>query len=232
MDRLIIPALMHVGQHLVSATLLVLALFSVYSLAVIAERWWLFRRVRATSRRLREQVISLVRRGQLGEARLSAERLGGPVGAVLAAGLRELAIIENGGLDRLERAEIAARESMQRATAEEIARLELRLTSLATLGTISPFVGLFGTVIGIMRSFEAISRTGSGGLASVSAGIAEALVATAAGLFVAIPAVVAYNHFVSRVKSCAGEMDAAASEFVSALGRKAVAAPAPAESTV
>ncbi len=232
MDRLIIPALMHVGQHLVSATLLILALFSVYSLAVIAERWWLFHRVRATSRRLREQVISLIRRGQLGEARLAAERLGGPVGVVLAAGLRELALVEDGGPDRLEQAEVAARESMQRATAEEIARLELRLTSLATLGNISPFVGLFGTVIGIMRSFEAISRTGSGGLASVSAGIAEALVATAAGLFVAIPAVVAYNHFVSRVKSCAGEMDAAASEFVSALGRKAVAAPAAAGSSV
>ncbi len=92
--------------------------------------------------------------------------------------------------------------------------MERRLTGLATLGNISPFVGLFGTVIGVMRAFEAISRTGSGGLATVSAGIAEALVATAAGLFVAIPAVIAYNYFVSRVKSAATEMDAAASELL------------------
>jgi len=78
-------------------------------------------------------------------------------------------------------------------------------------------------VIGIMRSFEAISRTGSGGLASVSSGIAEALVATAAGLFVAIPAVVAYNHFVSRVKTHATDMDGAASELIARVARVAVA---------
>jgi biopolymer transport protein TolQ len=73
-----------------------------------------------------------------------------------------------------------------------------------------------------MRSFEAISRTGSGGLASVSAGIAEALVATAAGLFVAIPAVVAYNHFVSRVKTHATEMDGVASELTGRIARAAL----------
>jgi biopolymer transport protein TolQ len=111
---------------------------------------------------------------------------------------------------------------MQRATAAEIERLEQRLTSLATLGNISPFVGLFGTVIGIMRSFETISRTGSDGLANVSAEIAETLVATAAGLFVAIPAVVAYNHFVSRVKTHATEMDSAASELVARCARVAL----------
>ncbi len=231
MDRLIIPALMHVGQHLVSVTLLVLALFSVYSLAVIGERWWLFRRVRSASAELHHQIFQRIDRGKLGEALAIAEHQTHPVAAVLTAGLRELAPLEaeNPGLaggPALERAESTARESMRRATDGEIARLEQRLTWLATLGNISPFVGLFGTVIGIMRSFEAISRTGSGGLASVSAGIAEALVATAAGLFVAIPAVVAYNHFVSRVKTCAGEMDGAASELLSRLGRLAAALPA------
>ena len=115
---------------------------------------------------------------------------------------------------------------MQRVTAMEIERLELHLTSLATLGNISPFVGLFGTVIGVMRAFEAISRTGSGGLGTVSAGIAEALVATAAGLFVAIPAVIAYNHFVSRVKAFDTEMDGAASELLTRVQRAAATAPA------
>ena len=105
-------------------------------------------------------------------------------------------------------------------------RLERHLVALATLGNISPFVGLFGTVIGVMRAFEAISRTGSGGLGTVSAGIAEALVATAAGLFVAIPAVTAYNHFVSRVKNCATEMDAAGSELLTWAQRAASVASA------
>jgi biopolymer transport protein ExbB/biopolymer transport protein TolQ len=106
---------------------------------------------------------------------------------------------------------------MQRTTASEITRLERYLGSLATLGNVSPFVGLFGTVVGIIRAFEAIARTGSGGLGTVSAGIAEALVATAAGLFVAIPAVIAYNYFLGRVKLFANAMDSAASEMVDRL---------------
>ncbi len=226
MDRLIIPALMHIGQHLVSATLMILALLSVYSLAIIGERWWLFRRVKKIAGNVRERVLTLVERGKLSEALAMTERQSSPIAAVLAAGLHELVLLEsaNPGLHAgpaVERAALAAREAMQRATAAEIARLELRLTALATLGNVTPFVGLFGTVIGIMRSFEAISRTGSGGLASVSTGIAEALVATAAGLFVAIPAVVAYNHFVSQVKICAGEMDSAGSELLSRFARAA-----------
>jgi len=229
MDRLIIPTLMQTGQQLVSATLIILALLSVYSLAVIGERWWLFRRVKKMSGDIRERVLSLVERGKLGDALAITERQESMIAAVLAAGLHELVLLEsaNPGLQTgpgVERAALAARESMQRATAAEIVRLELHLTALATLGNVAPFVGLFGTVIGIMRSFEAISRTGSGGLASVSTGIAEALVATAAGLFVAIPAVVAYNHFVSQVKICAGDMDSVGSELLSRFARAAAAA--------
>jgi biopolymer transport protein ExbB/TolQ len=225
MDRLIIPALMHAGQYLVTLTLTVLALFSVYSLSVIGERWWTFRQARTASDGLLTNVLDEVGRGRLQEA-LTACKVGrgSHLAAVLAAGLREVLPLgsANPGLHagpELDRASIAAREAMQRKTAAEIERLELRLTSLATLGNISPFVGLFGTVIGIMRAFEAISRTGTGALASVSTGIAEALVATAAGLFVAIPAVTAYNYFVSRVKSAATEMDGAASELVATVHR-------------
>jgi biopolymer transport protein ExbB/TolQ len=227
MDHIIVPALMRAGQYLVSVTLIALALFSVYSLAVIGERWWTFRRTRRDARGLLRRVFDQVAQGQLRQALAASEaRMGSHVGAVLAFGLREFLPLEcpnpgvHGGPE-LDRASVAAREAMQRVTAAEIERLEQRLTSLATLGNISPFVGLFGTVIGIMRSFEAISRTGSGGLASVSAGIAEALVATAAGLFVAIPAVVAYNHFVSRVKTHATEMDGATSELIARVGRAA-----------
>lgn len=228
MDRLIVPALMHAGGHLVALTMIALALFSVYSLSVIGERWWTFRRTRTASIGLVRRVFDLVEQGKLRQALTACEtRHGSHLAAVLASGLREWLPLEtdNPGLHdgpELGRASLAAREAMQRTTATEIERLEQRLTSLATLGNISPFVGLFGTVIGIMRAFEAISRTGSGGLASVSAGIAEALVATAAGLFVAIPAVTAYNHFVSRVKTHATEMDGAASELTARVSRAAL----------
>ena len=227
MDQLIIPALMHAGQYLVALTLAALALFSVYSLSVIGERWWTFRQARTASAGLLTRVLDEVGRGRLQGALADCKaRRGSYLAEVLADGLRELLPLEsaNPGLHAgpdMDRTTFAAREAMQRSTAVEIERLEQRLTALATLGNISPFVGLFGTVIGIMRAFDAISRTGTGALASVSTGIAEALVATAAGLFVAIPAVTAYNHFVSRVKSCATEMDAAASELVATVHRAA-----------
>jgi biopolymer transport protein ExbB/TolQ len=220
LDRVIIQTLMHAGGFLVSITMTVLALFSVYSLAVIGERWWTFRQDRLASAGLLDRVLNFVDAGKLQDALLFCKTAkGGYLAAVLAAGLRDLQplVSTNPGLHAgpaFDRATTSAREAMQRTTAAEIGRLEHRLTSLATLGNISPFVGLFGTVIGVMRAFEAISRTGSGGLGTVSAGIAEALVATAAGLFVAIPAVTAYNHFVSRVKTCATEMDGAASELL------------------
>jgi biopolymer transport protein ExbB/biopolymer transport protein TolQ len=232
MDQFLVPALMHAGRYLVSLTMATLALFSVYSLSVIGERWWTFRRTRASSVGLLRRVLDQVDAGRLKPALTACEAdRGSHLAAVLASGLREFQALEssNPGLHpgpELDRTTLAAREAMQRATAAEIERLEQRLTSLATLGNISPFVGLFGTVIGIMRAFEAISRTGSGGLASVSAGIAEALVATAAGLFVAIPAVTAYNYFVSRVKSHATEMDGAASELTARVARAAVSAAA------
>ena len=227
MDQLIIPALMHAGQYLVTLTLTALALFSVYSLSVIGERWWTFRQARIASAGLVTRILDEVGRGRLQGALADCKaRRGSYLAAVLTDGLREFVPLEsaNPGLHAgpdMDRATFAAREAMQRSTAVEIERLEQRLTTLATLGNISPFVGLFGTVIGIMRAFDAISRTGTGALASVSTGIAEALVATAAGLFVAIPAVIAYNHFVSRVKSYATEMDAAASELVATVHRAA-----------
>jgi biopolymer transport protein ExbB/TolQ len=227
-DQAVIPTLMHAGRLLVSLTMLTLALFSVYSLAVIGERWWTFRQSRRASTGMRRRVLEAVDQGNLLAARQACDAgAGGHVASVLAAGVGELLPLAAGnpGLHAgpdLERATASAREAMLRVTASEIERLERRLISLATLGNISPFVGLFGTVIGVMRAFEAISRTGSGGLGTVSAGIAEALVATAAGLFVAIPAVTAYNHFVSRVKGCATEMDVAASELLTRARRAAV----------
>jgi biopolymer transport protein TolQ len=108
----------------------------------------------------------------------------------------------------------AVDRALLRASAVEINRLERRVTFLATTASITPFIGLFGTVWGIMTAFQAIGATGASNLAVVAPGIAEALIATAAGLFAAIPAVYFYNVFTQRVKLFASEMDDFALEFL------------------
>ncbi len=109
--------------------------------------------------------------------------------------------------------------ALRRATNQENHRLERYLPFLATTGSTAPFIGLFGTVWGIMDSFHGIGQTGSASLAVVAPGISEALVATAIGLVAAIPAVVAYNHFVSKVNVLTGDMDSFCQEFLNIVGR-------------
>jgi biopolymer transport protein TolQ len=117
-----------------------------------------------------------------------------------------------GGVDNIGRA-------LRRATTSEITRLEKYLTFLATTGSTAPFIGLFGTVWGIMTSFKGIGETGSASLAVVAPGIAEALVATAIGLVAAIPAVMGYNHFQTKIKVLIAEMDNFATEFLNIVQR-------------
>lgn len=117
-----------------------------------------------------------------------------------------------GGIDNISRA-------LRRATTSEITRLEKYLTFLATTAATSPFIGLFGTVWGIMNAFKGIGETGSASLAVVAPGIAEALIATAIGLVAAIPAVMGYNHFQHKIKVLIGEMDNFSSEFLNIVQR-------------
>jgi len=117
-----------------------------------------------------------------------------------------------GGVDNIARA-------LRRATTSEITRLEKYLTFLATTGATAPFIGLFGTVWGIMSAFEKIGQTGSASLAVVAPGIAEALIATAIGLVAAIPAVMGYNHFQNRIKVLISEMDSFSTEFLNIVQR-------------
>jgi len=117
-----------------------------------------------------------------------------------------------GGVENVSRA-------LRRATNSEITRLEKYLTFLATAGSTSPFIGLFGTVWGIMTAFEGIGKTGSASLAVVAPGIAEALIATAIGLVAAIPAVMAYNHFQHKIRVLINEMDSFSSEFLNIVQR-------------
>ena len=111
--------------------------------------------------------------------------------------------------------------ALARAPPQEIHRLEKFLTFLATTGSTAPFVGLFGTVWGIMAAFHGIGKTGSASLALVAPGISEALVATAIGLVAAIPAVMGYNFFISKVNVLTGEMDNFSQEFLNIVQRMA-----------
>jgi biopolymer transport protein TolQ len=106
-----------------------------------------------------------------------------------------------------------------RAATSEVNKLEQRLTFLATTASVTPFIGLFGTVIGIMIAFGRIGATGSTNLAIVAPGISEALIATASGLFAAIPATYFYNHFTHRVKEFSATMDDFALEFLNIVER-------------
>jgi biopolymer transport protein TolQ len=119
---------------------------------------------------------------------------------------------ELGGIDNIARA-------LRRATTSEITRLEKYLTFLATTGSTAPFIGLFGTVWGIMTAFKGIGETGSASLAVVAPGIAEALIATAIGLVAAIPAVMGYNHFQHKIKVLIAEMDSFSTEFLNIVQR-------------
>jgi len=117
-----------------------------------------------------------------------------------------------GGVDNIAR-------SLRRATTSEITRLEKYLTFLATTGATAPFIGLFGTVWGIMSAFKKIGESGSASLSVVAPGIAEALIATAIGLVAAIPAVMGYNHFQHKIKVLISEMDSFSTEFLNIVQR-------------
>lgn len=172
---------------------------SVLSLAVMLERLWFFTassvKVEGFARSLEERLS----KGDLSGARQLTEDSRSIEVAIIAAGLHHA-----------ERGVEAAREAMASATAIGRLKLERRLSFLGTLGNNAPFVGLLGTVIGIVQAFDALQRTGMGGSASadIMGAIAEALVATAIGLAVAIPAVAAFNYFQRRIRTMLSNAEA------------------------
>jgi biopolymer transport protein ExbB/biopolymer transport protein TolQ len=138
------------------------------------------------------------------------------VAQVVSAGALEYDGVRQSGGDAsasLELVTTALRDSMS----ETLIQLKSGLGFLATIGSTAPFVGLFGTVVGIINAFHSIAATGAGGMAAVSGGIAEALIATALGIFVAIPAVVAFNHFTGKMETFHVEMNRASSQLVNYL---------------
>jgi biopolymer transport protein TolQ len=205
--------------------LAILLLFSIVSWALIVEKWWQMRRVR----RQTLGFVKVFREGRRPAVVHAAARKfrDSPLAQLYAAAYGEISgvpdvmdsLVDDGedGLsaERLD----AVHRAMRRSAGLEIAQLERYLPFLATTASATPFIGLFGTVWGIMSSFHGISSQGSASLAVVAPGISEALIATAAGLAAAIPAVIGYNYFLNRVRHWATEMDGFTLDLLNVLSR-------------
>jgi biopolymer transport protein TolQ len=205
----------------VSAVLYLLILFSIVSWGIILFKARQIRAARRESERFIEGFWETKNLTTIHAA--SQEMKRSPVAQVFRAGYQELVRLtrakrqargedlslttELGGVANVERA-------MRRAASQELTQLERALTFLATTASATPFIGLFGTVWGIMHAFLGLSATQSSSIQAVAPGIAEALIATAAGLFAAIPAVVAYNHFARQIRVLSADMDNFAFEFL------------------
>jgi biopolymer transport protein TolQ len=204
--------------------LLILVVFSVVSWSIILYKLWAFRRAERHS----ATFLDVFRRSsKFSEVQAVCKTLGeSPLVGIFQAGYAELnaqlrtpASVAPGlaaaapGRPTLHSLQAVDR-ALLRASAAEVNKLESRVPFLATTASITPFIGLFGTVWGIMAAFEGIGRTSSTNLAVVAPGIAEALIATAAGLFAAIPAVYFYNALANRVKRLASQMDDFSLEFL------------------
>lgn len=185
-------------------TVVVLALLSVLSIAITLERAWVFRRFRLALSDSFSSIRDAMKEGGLQAVSHLCRAKPSPLSEVLLSGLA-----------RSGRSKEEVNEAMELAGRREILKLEKTLGILGTIGSTAPFIGLFGTVLGIIRAFSDLAIAQGGSPAAVADGIAEALIATAAGLFVAVPAVVAYNYFVRSASRHALELEASASEFTS-----------------
>jgi biopolymer transport protein ExbB/TolQ len=176
--------------------LYILILLSLWGLAVAFDRYFLFRKLAKDAERLGEKVPGLLAKGDFGQVRKLVENASSPEGVILKAGLENLSM-EPGALEQiLESRRIQVKMS-----------LEKNLLVLGTLGNNAPFIGLFGTVLGIIKAFSDLATAGTSGPAIVMQGVSEALVATAMGLLIAIPAVASFNYFQGQIKRSLANAD-------------------------
>jgi len=199
------------------AVVIILAIMSIWSTGFAIERLWRFHKAKKESLQVALGVTPLLKQHKLEEAIKFAKDKKfrhSHLARVLSAGLTEFQYESSQDLppdfDIVE----AGKRAIERETLMTTAEMKKGLGNLATISTTAPFIGLFGTVIGIINSFRGMAASGSGGLGAVSAGIAEALAATALGLAVAIPAVWLYNYFLNKIERFNVEMSNASSELV------------------
>ncbi|HLW80209.1 MAG TPA: MotA/TolQ/ExbB proton channel family protein [Terriglobia bacterium] len=192
----------------------VLLVMSAWSIGVMIDRWIAYNGARKQSRVFAPAVAGALKDGKIDEAIAIAEQnQRSHLAKVVTAGLQEFQAHQVSTEIPGEEIE-ASKRALERAAAIVHAELKRGVSSLATIGSTAPFVGLFGTVLGIIHAFQGISAEKTTGLAAVAGGIAEALVTTAFGLIVAIPAVWVYNYFTSKIEAFDVEMDNSASELI------------------
>ncbi len=215
-----ISGLIETSGLVAKAVLLILLVFSVGSWAIIFSKWGLFRRARMQSNRF----MRMFRK---------SERLNDVAAVVDQFKPSPLVAVFEGAYDELRKQGTppirlpALQRATQIASSEELSRLESRLPWLATTGTVTPFIGLFGTVWGIIDAFHGLGTAGSATLRAVAPGISEALITTAAGLFAAIPAVIAYNMFMQHIREFGSRMDDFSLELMNEIERAQAGAARP-----
>jgi biopolymer transport protein ExbB/TolQ len=203
----------HMGNF-ARAIVLILFIMSIWSLAVIIDRALYFSAARKQSREFAPKVAGALKEGRLDEAIKVADRSKkSHLAEVVTAGLTEFRSFGSGGAITEEQIE-SSKRALERSESIVHAKLKKGLGGLATIGSTAPFIGLLGTVMGILNAFQSIATQKSSGIGAVAGGISEALVTTAFGLLVAIPAVMCFNYFTTKVEAFDVEMDNSSSELV------------------
>ena len=193
---------------------LVMVIMSVYSLTIMVQKWWSLRKAQKETIRFAPEFSQFLEEDNLTEAiRLAESYKRSHVAIVLGGALSEIKPLIADGSVTVSDINSAER-AVERNMLMEITSLKRGLAVLATVGATAPFVGLLGTTMGIVNAFTGMAATGSGGLAAIGAGIAEALITTAFGLLVAIPAVWAYNYFTTKIDNLTAEMTYVSKELI------------------
>jgi len=190
-----------------SFTMIILMACSVVALTFIFERWLFYKHTSIDADRFYMKIKEAFRNEGIEKAI-----------SVCNSSLSPLAAVVKSGLEESDKTPQVAAEMMDAMAIEQRTKLEKNLSILGTLGNIAPLIGLFGTVVGIIRAFHSLSVSGSAGPSVISAGIAEALVTTAAGLVVAVPAVVFYNYYLRRVETVMNEIESVSKKVLVMLG--------------
>jgi biopolymer transport protein ExbB/biopolymer transport protein TolQ len=199
------------------AVMVCLAGLSIFSVGVILQKYLRFRSATRGTQSFKPAFGKFLRSGNLQDAASAAQKnQESYVAQVVSAGIVEFTRTKETGTDAAASLELVT-STLEDTKVEVLLDAKRGLGTLATIGSTAPFIGLFGTVVGIINAFQGIAATGSGGMAAVTGGIAEALVSTALGIFVAIPAVVGFNHFMGSLERFHIEMNRASTELVTFL---------------
>src|SRR6476660_1647666 len=206
--------LWHQMGNFAKGIVVVLAVMSIYSLTVMVQKWWNLRKAQKETIKFAPEFSQFLEEDNLTEAiRLAESYKKSHVALVLGGALGEVKPLIADGSVTVSDINSAER-AVERNMLLEITNLKRGLAVLATVGATAPFVGLLGTTIGIVNSFVGMSESSSGGLGAISAGVAEALITTAFGLIVAIPAVWAYNYFTTKIDNLVAEMTYVSKEMI------------------